>query len=228
MGVQAFTTLKDMEFCLSIEDIKPNGKDVTQMSEDTKNETLEQSNDSETKEVQKEQKEAKETKSDKPDEKKFSDADVDRIIEKRFARWQKEQQEAVDQAKKLADMTAAEKEAHRMAELESKLEEFERKNQQNEMVKAARARCSEKGVNLSDSVLSVLVRADAEETKENVDGFLKLLKDEVDAEVKKALRGTTPKGGTVPPKITKQQIMAITDTVERQKAIEENRQLFKR
>ncbi|MCL1789872.1 MAG: DUF4355 domain-containing protein [Peptococcaceae bacterium] len=226
MEVQAFMTLKDMEICLSIEDVKPNGKDVTQMNEDVKNETLEQPKDTETKETQEGQKESKEPNKEKPDEKKFTDADVNKIIEKRLARWQKEQQEAVDQAKKLADMTAAEKEAHRMAELESKLEEFERKNQQNEMIKAARARCAEKGINLSDGVLSVLVSTSAEETKENVDGFLKLFKDAVDSEVKAKLKGNTPKGGSAPPKMTKAQINAITDPVERQKMIAAHLDLY--
>jgi Fe-S cluster biosynthesis and repair protein YggX len=41
--------------------------------------------------------------------KTYSDADVDKIIEKKFAEWQKKQEKAVSEAAKLAEMNAQEK-----------------------------------------------------------------------------------------------------------------------
>ena len=37
-------------------------------------------------------------------EKKYTDADLDEIINRKFARWQKEQQKKTDEAAKLAEM----------------------------------------------------------------------------------------------------------------------------
>ena len=53
-------------------------------------------------------KEQKEQKNDR-ETPKYSDADLDKILGNRFSRWQKEQQKAVDEAKKLAEMDATQK-----------------------------------------------------------------------------------------------------------------------
>ncbi|MCQ8264279.1 capsid assembly scaffolding protein Gp46 family protein, partial [Streptococcus suis] len=43
---------------------------------------------------------------DPKDEKKYTDADVDAIIDKKFAKWKAEQEKAESEAKKLAKMNA--------------------------------------------------------------------------------------------------------------------------
>lgn len=49
---------------------------------------------------------------DNKDTKKYSDADVDEIINKKFAKWQKEQEKKISEAEKLAGMNAQEKAEH--------------------------------------------------------------------------------------------------------------------
>lgn len=43
---------------------------------------------------------------DSKDTKKYSDAEVDEIINKKFAKWQKEQEKKISEAEKLAGMNA--------------------------------------------------------------------------------------------------------------------------
>ena len=56
-----------------------------------------------------ETKEADEKENEPKPEKKYSDDDVDKILNKKFAEWEKKKQKEVDEAKKLADMNAKEK-----------------------------------------------------------------------------------------------------------------------
>lgn len=52
------------------------------------------------------------------DEKKYTDADIDEIISRKFAKWQKEQQKKTDEAAKLAEMNATEKAKYEKDKLE--------------------------------------------------------------------------------------------------------------
>ena len=95
------------------------------------------------------------------------------------------------------------------------------------MLKTSRKMLSDSGINVPDELLSVLVTANAEETKAAVDGFAKAFKDALEAEVKNRLKGEPPRkgiGGAAP--MTKEQIMAIKDPELRQKKMLENRELF--
>ena len=60
-------------------------------------------------------------------EKKYSDADVNAIIDKKFAKWQKEQESKIKEAEKLAEMNAQEKAEYERDELQKKLDELESK-----------------------------------------------------------------------------------------------------
>lgn len=130
------------------------------------------------------------------DEKKYSDKDLDDIIDKRFARWQKEQQKAVDEAKKLGEMNAQQKAEYQRDQLQKELDALKKKDALAEMSKAARKMLSESNINVPDELLSMLVTTDAESTKAAVDGFSKLFKEAVESSVKERLRGEIPKRGT--------------------------------
>ena len=130
------------------------------------------------------------------DEKKYSDKDLDDIIDKRFARWQKEQQKAVDEAKKLGEMNAQQKAEYERDQLQKELDALKKKDALAEMSKAARKMLSESNINVPDELLSMLVTTDAESTKAAVDGFAKLFKEAVESSVKERLRGEIPKRGT--------------------------------
>lgn len=130
------------------------------------------------------------------DEKKYSDKDLDEIIDKRFARWQKEQQKAVDEAKKLAEMNAQQKAEYERDQLQKELDALKKKDALAEMSKAARKMLSESNINVPDDLLSMLVTTDAESTKVAVDSFAKLFKEAVENSVKERLRGEIPTRGT--------------------------------
>lgn len=164
---------------------------------------------------------------DEPEpEKKYSDEDLDRIINQRFARWQKEQQKAVSEAEKLANMSAEEKTNKRIQDLESELSEYKKERALGQMAAQARTMLQEKNINVSDALLNHLVSDDADDTKAAVDSFIALFQAEVSKAVKDALKGNTPKKGSES-KITREEIMAVKDRKERQKLINENLKLFK-
>lgn len=162
----------------------------------------------------------------KEPEKKYSDEDLDRIISKKFAKWKQDQEKAVDEAKKLADMNAQEKAEYERDKIRKELDELKNEKVLNEMSKTARKMLSDEGINISDDLLANLVTTDAEKTKSVVNDFAKMFKSEVESAVKEALKGNPPKKGVKNTAITKEQIMAIKNTAERQKMINEHMELF--
>lgn len=94
------------------------------------------------------------------------------------------------------------------------------------MSKTARKMLSDSGVSVSEELLSVLVTADAEKTKKAVNSFADLFKTAVKNAVSETLKSPAPTTGTSG-SVTKEQIMAIKDRAARQKAINENIELFK-
>lgn len=160
-------------------------------------------------------------------DKKYSDADLDAIISKKFAKWQAQQQKAVDEAKKLAEMDAQQRAEYERDQLKDELAKLKKSATRAEMTKTARKMLSDDGINVPDELLSVMVSDDAETTKAAVDGFKTAFAAAVEAAVKDRLKGNPPKrgaedGGTM----TKEQIMAIRDPELRQKKMLENKHLF--
>lgn len=160
-------------------------------------------------------------------EKKYSDADLDKIIENKFAKWQKQQAKAVDEAKKLANMTAQERVEHERDKLKAELDALKKANAVAEMEKTARGILQNDGVNIPDSIISYLVAEDAEATSENVKAFSKAFKAAVQAEVKSQLSHKSPSTGATGKVMTKEEINKITDPVKRQEAIRNNMNLYR-
>lgn len=161
------------------------------------------------------------------DEKKYSDKDLDDIINKKFAKWQEKKQKEVDEAKKLADMNATQRAEHERDNLQKELDEYKRKDAITQMTATARNMLKEYNVSISDELLSMFVSDDAETTKAAVDGFAKAFKDEVEKAVKERIKGEPPRRGSGSPQtLTKEQIMQISDPELRQKRMLENRELF--
>ena len=162
-----------------------------------------------------------------PGEAKYTDADVDKILDKKFAEWQKKQQRAVDEAAKLAGMNAQERAEHERDALQKELDELKRVSALSEMSKTARKMLSENGISITDDLLSVMVTEDAEATKAAVDGFAQMFREAVESAVKERLKGDPPRRGTAAaPTMTKEQIMAIRDPELRQRKMLENKNLF--
>jgi hypothetical protein len=161
------------------------------------------------------------------DEKKYSDADLDRIINQKFAKWQKDQDKAVSEAEKLAKMDAQQKAEYERDQLQKRVAELEKKENRAEMGKVARGMLNEDGINIPDDLVNMIITTDAESTKTNVQQFSKLFKAAVQDAVKEALKGKTPGTGSSSGTVTKEQIMKIKDRTERQRMIQKHRDLFK-
>lgn len=160
-------------------------------------------------------------------QKKYTDADVDKIINRKFAEWEKKQQAKVDEATKLAEMNAQEKAEYKASQLEAELNKLKEKDTLAEMSKTARKMLSEEDINIPDELLSHLVSTDAEDTKNTVQAFAKLFKDAVQDAVKDKLKGNPPKRGTGGKgTVTREQILAIKNPSERQRMIAEHMELF--
>ena len=132
----------------------------------------------------------------------------------------------LSEAEKLAQMTREEKAEYRARQLEKELNDLKRQNAVSDMAKTARKMLADEEINLPDEVIFNLVSEDAELTKTAVEAFAKTFKEAVQAAVKDALRGTTPKAAGKPSEITKEQILNVKDTNERRRLMAENPELF--
>ena len=160
-------------------------------------------------------------------EAKYTDADVNKIIDQKFAEWQKKQDKAVDEAKKLSAMNAQQKAEYERDKLQKELDEYKRQASLAEMTKTARKMLSDSGITIPDELLGMMVTTEAEDTKAAVDAFAKAFTDAVEAAVKERLKGEPPrKGSAGAVQMTKEQIAAIKDPELRQKAMLENRHLY--
>lgn len=163
---------------------------------------------------------------DGQDTKKYSDVEVDEIINKKFAKWQKEQEKKISEAEKLAGMNAQEKAEHERDKLQKELDELKHANTIAELEKTARAMLRDDGVNVPDEIVSSLIADDADNTKTKVEAFSKAFKEAVQDAVKEALKGKAPATGKDGSTLTKADILKITNRAERQKAIAEHIDLF--
>lgn len=159
---------------------------------------------------------------------KYSDEDVDKILNQKFAKWQKQQEKAVDEAKKLERMDAQQKAEYERDQLQKRLDELTEKNTIAEMTATARGMLEAENIRVSDTLIRSLVSKDAEETKSNIETFTKAFKTAVDNAVKERLKGTTPSKGSksVSGGMTKAEILAIKNPELRQQKMLEHRELF--
>lgn len=162
----------------------------------------------------------------KASEKKYSDEDLNAILDKRFARWKAEQEKEKAEAKRLAEMNAQERAEAERDKVQKELDELKAKNAIAEMTNEARKMCAEHDINVGEDLLSVLVNQDADKTKKAVDSFVKMFEQEVEKAVKERLKGNGPKRGSSNKGVTRESILSITDPMERQRMIAENMDLF--
>lgn len=128
-------------------------------------------------------------------EPKYTDEDVNKLIDKKFAEWQQKQAKAVDEAQKLATMNATQKAEYERDQLQKELDEYKRQASLGEMMKTARKMLSEEGITVSDDILTMIVSTEAEQTKAAVDGFAKAFTEAVESAVEERLKGKTPTVG---------------------------------
>ncbi len=160
------------------------------------------------------------------DEKKYSESEIEAIVQQRLKDEQKKADKAKTEAERLAQMNAQERAEYERDQLQQKLDEMEKERTIAQMTSTARKMLADANINVSDDIVTLLVSDDADKTKAAVDGFITLFNQSVQNAVKDALKGNPPKTGDAAT-VTKEQIMAIKDPIARQKAIRENIELFK-
>lgn len=167
-----------------------------------------------------------EPKQDNKQQPKYTDADVDEIVSKRLAKWEKQQAAKVEEAAKLAEMNAQQKAEYERDKVQKELDEYKRRDTVNAMVAESRRQLSEQGITVSDDILARLVGETAEETKASIDAFSTAFTAAVEDAVKKQLAGKAPAAGVATKTMTKEEILAIKDPIARQAAIRDNIGLF--
>lgn len=181
--------------------------------------------------------ETTETEADEP--KTYTEEEVQQLIadatnkavEDRLARERKkfnaEKDKAVQEAEKLAKMTASEKTEHELAKAQAELTELRAEKAKAEMMTTAKQMLSADGLNnVPDALVRMLITDDAEATAEAVKAFSATYQVAINEGIKDALKGDTPKKGGSS-QLTKEEILAIPNQKERLKAINENLDLFK-
>lgn len=154
----------------------------------------------------------------------LSDSDLARIVDALAQR----QQQAQSEAEKLAKMTAQERAEHERDELQKELDKYKRQQAVSEMEKTARKLLKADGVVISDALVSMLIAEDADGTKARVEVFSKDFKTAVQEGVKDALRGKAPASGAGGgSKLSREEIMKVSNRSERQRLISENLDLFR-
>lgn len=138
-----------------------------------------------------------EKKSDDGDEKKYSDADVDKIVEKKFAKWkaqhEKDLKDAKDEAAKLAKMNADQKKDYELEKVKKERDDLKAQTQRFEMGKTAASILKEHKIDATQDILDLVVGSDADSTKANIDKFVEIIKAQIAAAEVERAKGKTPK-----------------------------------
>ena len=137
------------------------------------------------------------TSDDSGEEKKYTDKDVDAIVNKRFAKWKTEQEQAVKRAKeeaeKLAKMNAEQKQNYEIEKLQKENEKLKQEAAKVELSRSATGILADKGIEATQDVLDFVVGNDADDTNAKIDKLVKIVESQLKkAEIARAT-GTTPK-----------------------------------
>ena len=83
-------------------------------------------------------------------EKKYTDKDVDEIINKKYAKWQEQKEKEISEAEKLANMDANQRIEYERDQLKKELDELKAQNNKSSMAGTARKMLSKEVVNIED------------------------------------------------------------------------------
>lgn len=133
-------------------------------------------------------------------EKKYSDEDLDKIIGQKYAEWSEKTDKAIEDAKaeavKLAKMNAEQKASYESEQKDLKIAEMEAQLQKIALGKVAGEILKEQGMDATQDILDMVVGTTAEDTKTQVEAFVKLVNAQVEIRERQRATGTTPKSYT--------------------------------
>lgn len=163
-------------------------------------------------------------------EKKYTDAEVDAILNRKFAKWQKAQDKAVAdaraEAEKLAKMNSeqkrqyeAEKKDQLIKDQQAEIDRLKQDALRSELSKsAARIMKDDYQIIATQDMLDFAVGADAETTKANIAKLVGIIRDDRRLQEEKRARGTVPKAyrtdGGEPESEIKKRIAAIKNGIK--------------
>ena len=124
------------------------------------------------------------------EEKTFTQAELDKILNKKFAQWQKKTEEAKAEAERKAKLTEAEKLAEERKEFEAMRKQFEYEKRVNSTSKVLASN------NLPVEFADFLIAENDEATTQRVDLFKNTFNEALEKALTERLRGNTPKVGT--------------------------------
>ena len=124
------------------------------------------------------------------DEKKYTDADVNAIIDRKFAKWKSEQEAKENEAKKLAKMNADEKQKYQLDQREQELADREKAIARKELTAEAKAMLSER--DLPVELVNVVDLTSAETVSQSVAVLQKSWEQAVQKGVQEKLKGGAP------------------------------------
>ena len=153
-------------------------------------------------------------------EKTFTQEELGKILNKKFAQWQKKTEEAKLEAERRAKLTEAEKLAEERKEFEALKKQFEYEKRVNSTSKVLASN------NLPVEFADFLISDSDEATTQRVDLFKNAFNEAVEKLVNERLKGNTPKVGTSKTlEVTKEQFKKM-DLMQRQELFNKNRELY--
>src|SRR5699024_1068075 len=144
-------------------------------------------------EVEQEQVDTEEATEQQEEEEMVPKSQMEKIIQDRVARANKQAEKQVEEAKRLAKMNEAEKREFEYQKLQEELAELKRKDAYYGLSREASKMLSEHDNQANDDLLQFVVKDDAEGTQTAVNAFVELFNVKVEEGVKKALSGRVPR-----------------------------------
>ena len=133
---------------------------------------------------------------DPPAGKTYTDDEVNKIVNAKFARWQADQAKAVEDAKveaaKLAKMSADQKQQYAMEKLQKENDALKEAAAKVELSRTAADLLKAQKIDATPDMLSLVVGADAEATKANVEKFAGIITAQLKAAEVARATGRTP------------------------------------
>lgn len=130
------------------------------------------------------------------DEKKYTDAELDEIIGKKFAKWKAKEEEAVkaarEEAEKLAKMNAEQKQQYKLEQLEAENAKLKEAATRLELSKTATSLLKEQKVDATAEMLDLVVTGDAETTQANIEKLVNIINASKAQAEKEHATGTPP------------------------------------
>lgn len=127
---------------------------------------------------------------------KYTDKDVNDILAKQKAKWEKEAEAKVSEAKKLAKMNADEKAQYELQTLQTQLAEREAEINRRELMAAAKDELTTRGLPIE--LAEMLDYREADTVQTSMAAVEKVFRNAVEKQVNDKLRGTAPSSGGKP------------------------------